>query len=83
LKSHQALWQALILADAEGIKRHSEGMNAGEAYPLFAAMLTTRPWDQITRRSVDHLHIPGTNKVKTLASITAMADRSLLFVSIV
>lgn len=59
----QALWQALILADEEGIKRHSASMNAGDAYPLFAAMLTTRPWDQITRKSADHLYIPGTEEV--------------------
>ncbi len=41
------LWRSLIFADPEGIKRHSEAMNAGELYPLFAAMLTQRPWDQV------------------------------------
>lgn len=44
---YAALWRALIFADKDGIKRHSEGMNAGEMYPLFAALLTQRPWDQV------------------------------------
>mmetsp|Transcript_20714 Transcript_20714/g.53084 ORF Transcript_20714/g.53084 Transcript_20714/m.53084 type:complete len:534 (+) Transcript_20714:223-1824(+) len=63
-REYAALWQALILADHEGIKRHSASMNAGDAYPLFAAMLTTRPWDQITRSSIDHLFVPGTEEDK-------------------
>lgn len=46
-REYAALWRALILADKQGIKRHAEGMNAGDAYPLFAAMLTMRPWDQV------------------------------------
>lgn len=33
-------------------------MNAGEMYPLFAAMLTQRPWEDVTRKSADHLYIP-------------------------
>mmetsp|Transcript_33405 Transcript_33405/g.79191 ORF Transcript_33405/g.79191 Transcript_33405/m.79191 type:complete len:530 (-) Transcript_33405:81-1670(-) len=63
-KEYAALWQALILADEEGIRRHSESMNAGDAYPLFASMLTTRPWEHITRRSIDYLAIPGTDEDK-------------------
>lgn len=46
-EQYAALWRSLIFADADGIKRHAEGMNAGDAYPLFAAMLTQRPWDQV------------------------------------
>jgi hypothetical protein len=46
-REYAALWRALIFADKQGIKRHAECMNAGEAYPLFAAMLTMRPWDQV------------------------------------
>ena len=29
-------------------------------YPLFAAMLTSRPWEDITRKTADHLYIPDT-----------------------
>lgn len=34
--------------DVAGIKRYSEAMNAGDAYPLFAAMLTYKTWDTIS-----------------------------------
>lgn len=46
-RQYAALWRALIFADKQGIKQHAESMNAGDAYPLFAAMLTMRPWDQV------------------------------------
>jgi aarF domain-containing kinase len=46
-RQYAALWRALILADREGIRMHATALNAGEAYPLFAAMLTMRPWDQV------------------------------------
>lgn len=32
-REYAALWRALILADKPGIKKHAEGMNAGDAYP--------------------------------------------------
>ena len=47
-KSYALLWQSLIFADAEGIKKHSQAMNAGDMYPLFAGMLTNRPWDEVS-----------------------------------
>ena len=46
-KSYALLWQSLIFGDAEGIKQHSQAMNAGDMYPLFAGMLTNRPWDEV------------------------------------
>ena len=42
----------------QGIKRHASKMNAGDMYPLFAAMLTSRPWEEVTKRTADHLYIP-------------------------
>lgn len=42
----------------QGIKKHASKMNAGDMYPLFAAMLTSRPWEEITRKTADHLYIP-------------------------
>eukprot|EP00879_Flechtneria_rotunda_P031719 GHRR01034673.1.p1 GENE.GHRR01034673.1~~GHRR01034673.1.p1 ORF type:complete len:438 (+),score=116.78 GHRR01034673.1:236-1549(+) len=54
-REYAALWQALILADKQGIKQHAESMNAGDAYPLFAAMLTMRPWDQVGCDSLTEL----------------------------
>lgn len=48
LRAHYAgLWRSLVFADADGIRAHSEAMNAGELYPLFAAILTQRPWEQV------------------------------------
>lgn len=42
----------LAPADEEGIRRHSIAMNAGSAVPLFAGMLTQRPWEEITKKEV-------------------------------
>jgi len=41
------LWHGLVLGDAESIRNYSEAMGVGEYYPLFAAMLTARPWADI------------------------------------
>ncbi|GFR41354.1 hypothetical protein Agub_g2037, partial [Astrephomene gubernaculifera] len=54
---YAALWRSLIFADHEGIRRHSAAMNAGDAYPIFACMLTQKSWDQILEARSDHLHI--------------------------
>lgn len=48
-EEYAGLWRALIFSDEEGIRRHSISMNAGDAYPLFAGMLTQRPWKQVRR----------------------------------
>ena len=40
-----------MMADLQGIKSHCHGMGIDEAYPLFAAMLTARPFDEIIERS--------------------------------
>jgi hypothetical protein len=44
---YAGLWHALIFADVDAIRRHSTAMNAGHAVPLFAGMLTQRPWDEV------------------------------------
>jgi aarF domain-containing kinase len=41
------LWRSLIFADVEGITRSATAMNAGDAVPLFAGMLTQRPWERV------------------------------------
>ena len=45
-REYAQLWRGLILGEVEAIRKHSQAMNAGDMYPLFAAMLTSRPWDQ-------------------------------------
>ena len=47
---YAGLWRSLIFADEAGIRRHSEGMNAGGAVPVFAAMLTQRPWAHVSEQ---------------------------------
>lgn len=54
---YASLWKSLIFGDINGIKRHSLAMNAGELYPIFAAMLTYKEWDEIIDQTTDHLQI--------------------------
>jgi hypothetical protein len=44
---YAALWHALIFADEKGIREHATAMGAGHAVPLFAGMLTQRPWHAV------------------------------------
>lgn len=41
------LWLAVLTADADGIRRVSHALGVGDYYPLFAAMLTGKPWADI------------------------------------
>ncbi|KAJ1456988.1 ABC1 family-domain-containing protein, partial [Pelagophyceae sp. CCMP2097] len=49
------LWRALAMADTRGIADASEALGVGDLYPLFAAMLTQRPWDDIANPDLDSL----------------------------
>ncbi|GAX83513.1 hypothetical protein CEUSTIGMA_g10938.t1 [Chlamydomonas eustigma] len=62
--AYAGLWRSLVFADEVGIRRHSEKMNAGDAVPLFAALLTQRPWEDILDNSVNHLAIPNSKEHK-------------------
>jgi len=48
--SYASLWRSLIFADVDGITKCATAMNAGHAVPLFAGMLTQRPWREISRK---------------------------------
>ena len=62
----------------QGIKRHAAKMNAGDMYPLFAAMLTSRPWEEVTRRTADHLYIPrGAEERQVLQRRAAMFSKEI------
>lgn len=53
-------------------------MNAGEMYPLFAAMLTSRPWEEVTRKTADHLYIPtNAQERKVLQQRAAMFSKEI------
>ncbi|GAU48623.1 hypothetical protein TSUD_133540 [Trifolium subterraneum] len=58
--NYAALWKALIFSDANGIKECSIKLGVGEdLYPLFAGVLTMRPWNRVIDPSMDHLVIHG------------------------
>lgn len=48
---YSRLWKSLMLADLQGIKKACRSLGVDEAYTLFAAMLTARPFDEIIERS--------------------------------
>ncbi|CAM9107880.1 unnamed protein product, partial [Phaeothamnion confervicola] len=41
------LWKALVTADLAGVEHYCRKMHAGDMYALLAAMLTSRPFDEI------------------------------------
>ena len=49
------LWRALALGDTRGIAASAHALGVGEFYPLFAAMLTQRPWDDIANPDLNSL----------------------------
>ncbi|PSC76949.1 ABC1 [Micractinium conductrix] len=63
---YAGLWHALVFADEKGIRRHSEAMNAGDSVPLFAGMLTQRPWEEITKKeSSERLRLKHTQEERS------------------
>jgi aarF domain-containing kinase len=66
-KDYCRLWQALLEGNAEKIKTSATAMNSGELYPLFAAMLTYKPWEQVIGGSGHgRLELTGTATEKAL-----------------
>jgi len=63
---YASLWRSLIFADVGGIERSATAMNAGDAVPLFAGLLTRRPWREVSksRRGADRLKYTGTAEEK-------------------
>ena len=45
------LWRSLMVADLKEIQASCHDMGVDRAYPLFAAILTARPYDEIMERS--------------------------------
>lgn len=54
-RQYAVLWKSMMLADLNGIKDACRGLGIKdkEAYSLFAAILTARPFDEIVERSKD------------------------------
>lgn len=51
LLHYSRLWKALMLADIPSIKESCKELGVAHAYPLFAALVTSRPFDEIIERS--------------------------------
>lgn len=51
------LWQAIVLTDVREIEKQCIKLGAGDMYPLLAAMLTARPWDEISQNSMGRLNV--------------------------
>jgi len=54
------LWRALVEGDEKEIKLRCDRLHVGSAFTLLAAMLTMRPWDDITSGDVNRLKGKGT-----------------------
>lgn len=56
------LWRSLIFGDVPGIVKSASAMNAGDAVPLFAGMLTQRPWRDVaaSRKGTERLQLQYT-----------------------
>lgn len=49
--AYAKLWTSMMIADIEGIKIACEELGVKDMYPLLAAILTARPFDEIIERS--------------------------------
>ncbi|XP_070589895.1 aarF domain-containing protein kinase 1 isoform X1 [Erythrolamprus reginae] len=57
------LWQALIRADIQQIKKYSQRLGAGDLYPLFACMLTARSWESVSK-GIDRLPVTSNEDIE-------------------
>lgn len=72
------LCQALVFADATAIKENSIKLGAGgDLYPLFAGILTMRPWNRVIDPSVDHLVLQGSESDRSEIQVTLSFSFSL------
>ena len=57
-------WLSIVTADVPFMKKTCEKLNAGEMFPLLAAMVTARPFDEVLDRRAAGAMIFGGGKVK-------------------
>ena len=70
------LWKSLFLADLSGIQKACFQLGVDQAYPLFAAVLTARPFDELIERSKQpSLSLP-TTKTQPSSTTTGGPDAS-------
>eukprot|EP00804_Cyclotella_cryptica_P010735 CCRYP_005504-RA/>CCRYP_005504-RA protein AED:0.02 eAED:0.02 QI:230/1/1/1/0.66/0.25/4/2664/549 len=65
-EAYARLWKGILVADIEGIKTACKSLGVTKMYPLLAAMLTSRPFDEVIERSqtrsFDASQISGSDK---------------------
>ena len=74
------LWRALTLADAREIKACSQRLGVGDLYPLFASMLTQRPWDDVCSADLGSL---ASNGAADDAMLRSYAERYAAEITVV
>lgn len=74
-KDYCRLWRALVMGDEKEIKLRCENMNVGPAFTLLSAMLTMRPWDDITAASSDIDRLKSKNTKGESEMLKAYAKR--------
>ncbi|KAL3776533.1 hypothetical protein ACHAWO_003390 [Cyclotella atomus] len=52
--AYARLWKGIVVADVEDIKQACASLGVTKMYPLLAAMLTSRPFDEVIERSQTH-----------------------------
>lgn len=49
------LWRAMVTSNEEDIQKYCRKLNAGSLYTLLSAILTMRPWDDITSNDMNRM----------------------------
>ena len=64
--SYCRLWQSLIKADLDGIKKYCIELNAGQMYPLLACIISGRSWNSImggiSNKSINAAEVSNSKK---------------------
>lgn len=77
-RTYAELWKCLLLADLDGIRDSCRGLGVGHAYPLFAAVLTARPFDEVVERSrASNLHLTGASTARS-SGVDRRADKAVI-----
>lgn len=69
------MWRSLVMGDGPAIEKAARKLGVGDAYPLFSAILTQRPWDDIIKADIDSLR--GNRGAADEAMIRAHAQKYL------
>lgn len=70
--NYAKLWKSILQGNERGIAKYANRLGAGNAYQLFAAMLTTRSWDKILAvgdtADLDTLRAPASEEDKEVTA---------------